>query len=147
MEIWGRGVLAKHNKPVKPLNILLGLTNTLGKSIKVILCPLSKLSEVQRFLNTSVFKVNVVFLYSKHIWDPKSWDNFNNHADVNEGANGTTQHFLITSPPCRGPMLPPPLCHLDCINRPQLLSHMQGRHRPPVFYADWLLWWCAILNI
>ena len=55
MEIWGRGVLAKHNKPVKPLNILLGLTNTLGKSIKVILCPLSKLSEVQRFLNTSVY--------------------------------------------------------------------------------------------
>ena len=63
MEIWGRGVLAKHNKPVKPLNILLGLTNTLGKSIKVILCPLPKLSEVHRFLNTSVFKVNVVFLY------------------------------------------------------------------------------------
>ena len=67
MEIWGRGVLAKHNKLVKPFNILLGLTNTLGKSIKVILCPLSKLSEVQRFLNTSVFKVNVVFLYPKHL--------------------------------------------------------------------------------
>ena len=67
MEIWRRGVLAKHNKLVKPLNILLGLTNTLGKSIKVILCPLSKLSEVQRFLNNSVFEVNVVFLYPKHL--------------------------------------------------------------------------------
>ena len=67
MEIWGRGVLAKHNKPVEPLNILLGLTNTLGKSIKVILCPLSKLAEVHRFLNTSVFKVNVVFLLPKHL--------------------------------------------------------------------------------
>ena len=67
MEIWGRGVLAKHNKPVKPLNILLGLTNTLGKSNKVILCPLSKLSEIHRFLNISVFKVSVVFLYPKHL--------------------------------------------------------------------------------
>ena len=114
MEIWGRGVLAKHNKPVKPLNILLGLTNTLGKSIKVILCPLSKLSEVQRFLNTSVFKVNVVFLYPKHLSIPNP---------------GTTSTIMPMS--MKVPMGPPSISLLPL--------HLAGVPCCRHLYATWIV--------
>ena len=114
MEIWGRGVLAKHNKPVKPLNILLGLTNTLGKSIKVILCPLSKLSEVQRFLNTSVFKVNVVFLYPKHLSIPNP---------------GTTSTIMPMS--LKVPMGPPSISLLPL--------HLAGVPCCRHLYATWIV--------
>ena len=114
MEIWGRGVLAKHNKPVKPLNILLGLTNTLGKSIKVILCPLSKLSEVQRYLNTSVFKVNVVFLYPKHLSIPNP---------------GTTSTIMPMS--LKAPMGPPSISLLPL--------HLAGVPCCRHLYATWIV--------